>query len=105
MFNETPVSLCNKALSLIGVEDEVSNIEDPSPQSVWEQRCAKVYRPTLQVALALYMPSFAVTPRPVKIARSGDGTFKIPAESLKILSVDGYCGDDIHEIGGEIQCD
>lgn len=105
MFNESKVSLCNIALGLIGVEDEVSDIDNPSETNVWEQRCNKVYRRTLLLALGLYMPSFAITPNPVKIPRSADGSFKIPSDSLKIISVNDYSGDDIHEIGGEIQCD
>lgn len=105
MFNESKVSLCNIALGLIGVEEEVANIDNPSPENIWEQRCAKIYRRTLLLCLGLYMPSFAITPNPVRITRSTDGSFKIPADSLKILSVNEFCGDDIHEIGGEIQCD
>lgn len=105
MFNQTPVSLCRRALALLGIEADVSNIENPSPDNVWEQRCAEVYRPTLIYSLALYMPTFAITPNPVKIPRSPDGSFKIPAESLKILTVNNQCGDDIHEIGGTIQSD
>lgn len=103
MLNETKASLCTIALGLIGVEEDVADIDNPT--TVWEQRCAKVYRRTLLLCLGIYMPSFAITPKPVKITRSADGSFKIPADSLKIISVNKMCGDDIHEIGGEIQCD
>lgn len=105
MFNETPVSLCRTALGILGVEANISNIDDPSPHNIWEQRCAQVYRRVILTSLALYMPSFAITPKPVKIPRSTDGEFKVPADSLKVLSVNGLCGDDIHEIGGTIQVD
>lgn len=105
MFNETPVSLCNRALGILGVEEDVANIDDPSPNNVWEQRCKREYRTALALALVEYMPSFAITPRGVRINRNADGAFRTPADSLKVIEVNGLCGDDIHEIGGEIQCD
>jgi len=108
MFNETPVSLCNRALGILGVERTISNpsfLDDPASDAVWEQRCSQVYRRTLQLSLALFMPTFALTPHPVKITQTGDGRWLIPAESLKIISADGHSGDDIHEIGGEIKMD
>lgn len=105
MFNETPVSLCRTALGLLGIDANVNNIEDPSPNNIWEKRCSEAYRRTLIYSLTWYMPTFAITPHPVKIPRSPDGTFKIPAESLKIFKVNQFEGDDIHEIGGEIICD
>lgn len=105
MYNQTYAELCMIALSYIGVEADVCNIEDPSADNPWEQRCKRHFMPLLKTCIATFMPMFALTPKPVRIVRSNDGEFKIPADCLKVLSVNGMSGDDIHEIGGTIQCD
>lgn len=103
MNNQTYVELCMMALAYIGVDADVSNIEDPSPDNPWEQRCKRHFLPTLKKVLATHMPMFAI--KETNIVRSADGKFRIPADCLRVFSVNGICGDDIHEEGGEIKCD
>lgn len=105
MNNETPASLCCIALGILGVEDQVFNIDEPDPENVWEQRAKLIYKQILRKTLASFMPSFAITPNPVKIARNTNGEHRTPADCLKLLSVDGMSGDDIHDFGGVIHCD
>lgn len=105
MYNETPASMCNIALGILGVEDQVFNIDDPDPENVWEKRANLIYNQILRKTLASFMPTFAITPIPVKIAKSGDGEHRTPADCLKLLEVDGMSGDDIHDYGGVIHCD
>lgn len=105
MYNETPASMCNIALGILGVEDQVFNIDDPDPENVWEKRANLIYNQILRKTLASFMPTFAITPNPVKIAKSGDGEHRTPADCLKLLEVDGMSGDDIHDYGGVIHCD
>ena len=105
MSNETPATMCNIALGILGVEDQVFNIDDPDPENVWEKRANLIYNQILRKTLASFMPAFAITPEPVKIAKSGDGEHRTPADCLKLLEVDGMSGDDIHDYGGVIHCD
>lgn len=105
MYNETPASMCNIALGLLGVEAQVFNIDDPDQENPWEQRANLIYNQILRKTLASFMPAFAITPKPVKIAKNGDGEHRTPADCLKLLSVDGMTGDDIHDFGGVIHCD
>lgn len=105
IYNQTAADMCNIALGLLGVEDQVFNIDDPDPENVWEGRAKMIYNPTLRKTLASFMPAFAITPDPVKITRNTKGQHKTPADCLKLLSVDGMSGDDIHEYGGVIHCD
>lgn len=105
MNNETPASLCNMALGILGVEDQIFNIDNPDADNPWEQRANLIYRSTLRKTLASFMPTFAITPEPVKIVKNTRGQHKTPADCLKLLSVDGMSGDDIHDFGGVIHCD
>lgn len=105
MNNETPASLCNIALGILGVEAQVFNIDDPDPENPWEQRANLIYRQILRKTLASFMPAFAITPNPVKITKNTNGEHRTPADCLKLLSVDGMTGDDIHDFGGVIHCD
>lgn len=105
MSNETPATMCNIALGILGVEDQVFNIDEPDQENVWEKRANLIYNQILRKTLASFMPAFAITPEPVKIAKSGDGEHRTPADCLKLLEVDGMSGDDIHDYGGVIHCD
>lgn len=105
MNNETPASMCNIALGILGVEDQVFDIDNPDAENPWEQRAKLIYKNTLRKTLASFMPSFAITPDPVKIVRNTNGQHRTPADCLKLLSVDGMSGDDIHDFGGVIHCD
>lgn len=105
MYNETPASMCNIALGLLGVEAEVFNIDNPDAENPWEQRANLIYNQILRKTLASFMPAFAITPVPVKIAKNTDGLHRTPADCLKLLSVDGMSSDDIHDFGGVIHCD
>lgn len=105
MYNQTAADMCNVALGLLGVEAQVFNIDDPDPENPWEGRAKLIYNPILRKTLASFMPAFAITPEPVKIAKNGDGLHRTPGDCLKLLSVDGMSGDDIHDFGGVIHCD
>lgn len=103
MYNQTYVELCMTALAYIGVDADVCDIEDPSPDNPWEKRCKRHFMPTLKKVLATHMPMFAI--KETTITKTADGEFRIPADCLRVFSVNEICGDDIHEEGGLIKCD
>lgn len=102
MAKQTQIDICNQALMILGIEEDVANIEKPSTR--WEKRCARYYEPARQKFLTLAMPSFAITPEAINITTKTDGLFYIPADCLRVLRVNGR-GTGFHEIGGTIQCD
>lgn len=103
MANITPIQLCNMALTLLGVEEEVENID--TPETRWEKRCAMFFEVSRINAITLLIPSFAITPKPVPITANSNGDFIIPSDCLRVLEVDGHTGNEIHEIGGMIITD
>lgn len=102
MANTTKIDICNQALMILGIEEDVANIDTPSTR--WEKRCARYYDAARQKFLTLSIPSFSITPQPIQITSTTDGLFLIPKDSLRILRVDGR-GNGFHEIGNTIQCD
>ena len=102
MSKDTKVEICNKALMILGIEEDVENIDKPSTR--WEKRCAMYYDAAREQALTQLIPSFAITSKPVRITRTTDGEFLIPQDCLRVLRVNNK-GNNFHEIGGTIQCD
>ena len=102
MTRYTKIDICNQALMILGIEEDVANIDTPSTR--WEKRCARYYDAARQKFLTLSIPSFAITPQPIQITKTTDGLFPIPTDSLRVLRVNGK-GNEFHEIGGTIQCD
>lgn len=99
---KTKVEICNLALMILGVEEDVENID--SPDTRWEKRCSMNYDDARQKALTQLIPAFSVTPDPVRILRNTDGAFVIPQDCLRVLRVNNK-GNEFHEIGGTIKCD
>lgn len=102
MANKTKVEICNQALMILGIEEDVENIDTPSTR--WEKRCAMYYDSAREKALTQLIPSFAITSKPVRITRTTDGEFPIPQDCLRVLRVNNK-GNHFHEIGNTIQCD
>lgn len=102
MAKYTQIDICNQALMILGIEENVANIERPATR--WEKRCAMYYEPARQKFLTLALPSFSITPEPIQITQTTNKLFMIPADSLRVLTVDGHA-NDFHEIGGTIRCD
>lgn len=102
MNKKTKVEICNDALMLLGIEEDVEDID--TPKSRWEKRCASLYDTARRKALTMLIPSFAITPDPVQITKNTKNQFVIPQDCLRVLRVNKK-GNEFHEIGGTIQCD
>lgn len=102
MAKKTKVQICQDALTILGIEESISNID--TPNTVWEKRCAMFCDVARETMLTELMPSFAITPEPIRITQNTNKQFPVPSDSLRVLFVDGK-SKEFHEIGGTIKCD
>lgn len=99
----TKNDICNQALIILGIEEEIRNIDQPTTR--WEKRCAMLYDKARRNSLNLMMPSFAITDTPEIINPDTQGKYPVPSDCLRVLKVNGVAGDKIHELNGFIKTD
>lgn len=102
MAKDTKVQICSKALMILGIEEDIENIDTGT--SLWEKRCALIYDDAREYCLTQLIPTFAITPEPYQVTQDTDGLFQIPSDSLRVLLVNDK-PNKFREIGGTIQCD